>query len=75
MATPVLNSDVAPFKLDPFAASYYGRLSELPPGEKPEFGTVSVAAGISGAKGAMMALGIEMAAVVVALCVYGVSRL
>lgn len=76
MATRVLTSDMVPgTRLSRFRTSFSGRLSEIPLSERPESGKVSVAAGLSGARGAIMALGIEMAAVLMALCVYGVSRL
>lgn len=76
MATPVWTSEMVPgTRFSRFRASYSGLLSEIPLSERPESGAVSVAAGLSGARGAMMALGIEMAAVLMALCVYGVSRL
>ncbi len=83
MATPVLtHSGVEPSKaFNRFAMIYSGPLSDLPMSEArasvSEAGgvTVSTAAGLSCARGALMALGIEVAAAVAALCLYGVSRL
>ncbi len=77
MATPVLtHSDVEPsIVFSGFAAIYSGPLPELPLSEIPGRGTVSAAAGLSCARGAMMALGIEMAAALMAVCFYGALRL
>ena len=76
MATPVLTSDATPLKgLNRFAASYSGLLCEAPVREGPEVRTAPVAAGLSGARGAMMAIGIEMACAVIAICIYGATRL
>lgn len=61
-----------------FAEIYSGRLSALPLGvaraaaPKPGSVTVSTAAGLRCAKGAMMALGLEAAAAVATLCLYAV---
>jgi len=75
MAAPVLiHSDLEPSDLfSRFAAIYSGPLEELPLSGKSV--TVSTSAGRACARGALMALGIEMAAVLLAICVYGASHL
>jgi hypothetical protein len=70
MATPVLpRPQLEPSQASAqFAAIYSGTLSDLPVSEER-------VTGLSCARGALMAIGIEMAAIVVALCLYGASRL
>ena len=63
-----------------FAEIYSGRLSALPRCEahastpKPDGVTVSTVVSLRCAKGALMALGLEAAAAVAALCLYGIWR-
>lgn len=77
MATPVLTHSgmESSNAFSGFAAIYSGPLPDLPLRESSSRLTVSPATGLSGARGAMMALAIEMAAALVALCVYGAIRL
>jgi hypothetical protein len=75
MSIPVLtHTGVEPSDAFTRFTAIDSRLVHEPPwnGERT---TISTAAGLSCARGALMALGIEMAAALVALCFYAASRL
>jgi hypothetical protein len=74
MATPILpHSGAEPSQLfTQFAAIYSGPLPELPASEE---NIPLPAAGLACVRGVLMALGIEFAAAVAVLCLYGAWRL